>query len=119
MHTSSVNSISWAPHELGPTLACASSDGNVSVLTFHNDGTWDASMLAAHKLGVTSVSWAPASSNSNITAPGSANASALSHKLVTGGCDSLIKIWSLKWVEFVSITITNIVQFRNKTMAMR
>ncbi|TIC75162.1 WD40 repeat-like protein [Wallemia mellicola] len=95
LHTSSVNSISWAPHELGPTLACASSDGNVSVLTFHNDGTWDASMLAAHKLGVTSVSWAPASSNSNITAPGSANASALSHKLVTGGCDSLIKIWSL------------------------
>lgn len=30
-----VNSIAWAPHELGAILACASSDGNVSVLTFN------------------------------------------------------------------------------------
>ena len=30
----SVNSLSWAPHELGPILACASSDGKVSVLSF-------------------------------------------------------------------------------------
>jgi len=29
-----VNSISWAPHELGAILACASSDGKLSVLTF-------------------------------------------------------------------------------------
>ena len=29
-----VNSVSWAPHELGAILACASSDGKVSVLTF-------------------------------------------------------------------------------------
>jgi protein transport protein SEC13 len=29
-----VNSIAWAPHELGPILACASSDGKVSVLTY-------------------------------------------------------------------------------------
>jgi protein transport protein SEC13 len=29
-----VNSISWAPHELGAMVACASSDGKVSVLTF-------------------------------------------------------------------------------------
>lgn len=32
--TFSVNSVSWAPHELGAILACASSDGKVSVLTF-------------------------------------------------------------------------------------
>lgn len=30
----SVNSVSWAPQELGAILACASSDGKVSVLTF-------------------------------------------------------------------------------------
>lgn len=31
-----VNAIAWAPHELGPILACASSDGKVSVLTFNS-----------------------------------------------------------------------------------
>ena len=30
----SVNSVAWAPHDLGAILACASSDGKVSVLTF-------------------------------------------------------------------------------------
>lgn len=29
-----VNSVAWAPHELGPLLACASSDGRVSILSF-------------------------------------------------------------------------------------
>src|SRR5258706_5741241 len=29
-----VNSVAWAPHDLGAILACASSDGKVSVLTF-------------------------------------------------------------------------------------
>lgn len=29
-----VNSVAWAPHELGAILACASSDGKISVLTF-------------------------------------------------------------------------------------
>ena len=33
-HAGIVNSVSWAPHELGAILACASSDGKVSVLTF-------------------------------------------------------------------------------------
>ena len=32
--TDAVNSVSWAPHELGAMLACASSDGKISVLTF-------------------------------------------------------------------------------------
>ena len=34
MHSASVNSVSWAPHELGAIVACASSDGRLSVLTF-------------------------------------------------------------------------------------
>ena len=29
-----VNPVSWAPHELGAFLACASSDGKISVLIF-------------------------------------------------------------------------------------
>lgn len=32
--SSAVNSVSWAPYELGAILACASSDGTISVLTF-------------------------------------------------------------------------------------
>ena len=31
-----VNSLAWAPHELGAILACASSDGKVSVLSFNS-----------------------------------------------------------------------------------
>ena len=31
-----VNSITWAPYDLGPMLACASSDGKISVLSFQS-----------------------------------------------------------------------------------
>lgn len=33
-HQSSVNAISFAPHELGLKLACASADGSISILTW-------------------------------------------------------------------------------------
>ena len=36
-----VNSVSWAPHELGAILACASSDGKLSVLTFKSTSLID------------------------------------------------------------------------------
>ena len=36
-HESSVNSISWAPHDYGLILACASSDGRISVLEYMGD----------------------------------------------------------------------------------
>ncbi|KAF2317273.1 hypothetical protein GH714_019262 [Hevea brasiliensis] len=59
-HKSSVNSIAWAPHEVGLCLACGSSDGNISVFTARPDGGWDTSRIdQAHPVGVTSVSWAP------------------------------------------------------------
>jgi hypothetical protein len=32
-----VNSIAWAPYDLGPILACASSDGKLSVLSFKGE----------------------------------------------------------------------------------
>lgn len=31
-----VNSVAWAPYDLGPILACASSDGKISVLSFQS-----------------------------------------------------------------------------------
>lgn len=41
LHSASVNSICWAPHELGLILASASSDGTVSVMEYKSDGVWD------------------------------------------------------------------------------
>jgi hypothetical protein len=38
LHESSINSISFAPHELGLHLACASSDGSVSVISHVQGG---------------------------------------------------------------------------------
>ena len=39
-----VNSVQWAPQEFGLVLACASSDGSVSVLTY-TDGKWESQKL--------------------------------------------------------------------------
>ncbi|CAN1215745.1 Protein transport protein SEC13 homolog B [Linum perenne] len=92
-HKSSVNSIAWAPHELGLCLACGSSDGNISVFTARGDGGWDTSRIdQAHPVGVTSVSWAPS------TAPGALVCSGLLdpvQKLCSGGCDNTVKVWKL------------------------
>lgn len=97
----SVNAIAWAPHELGPILACASSDGKVSVLTFNNDGTWEASLFPAHTLGVTSVSWAPgvgigALTNPQTGAPEAQEGLQPAKRFATGGCDGLVKVWAYK-----------------------
>lgn len=116
-----VNAIAWAPHELGPILACASSDGKVSVLTFNSafhfissppfsssplpsadDGTWEASLFPAHSLGVTSVSWAPGVGIGALTNPqagaGAEGQEALQvvKRFATGGCDGMVKIWAWK-----------------------
>ncbi|KZT55597.1 WD40 repeat-like protein [Calocera cornea HHB12733] len=95
LHTASVNSVSWAPHELGPILACASSDGRLSVLTFKNDGTADADIFSAHPIGCNAVSWAPA------TVPGSLTSGAPAGQLqqyvrrfASAGCDNLVRIWT-------------------------
>jgi len=108
LHTASVNSISWAPHELGPILACASSDGKISVLTFNNDGTWDAPLFDAHSTGANAVSWAPAvlpgsliqpqgpqTPGVNVTqaASGADGSSTSVKRFASGGCDGLVRIW--------------------------
>ncbi|MCJ1335983.1 GTPase-activating protein S13 [Bachmanniomyces sp. S44760] len=90
LHTASVNLISWAPHESGCLLACASSDGSVSVLEFR-DNNWEHQILPAHGLGVNAVSWSPS------MVPGSLVSSkpelGAVRKFVTGGSDNLVKIW--------------------------
>ncbi|KAL0450619.1 UNVERIFIED_CONTAM: protein transport protein SEC13A [Sesamum latifolium] len=65
-HKSSVNSIAWAPHELGFCLACGSSDGNISVYTSRSDG---------------------ALVGSGVLEP--------VQKLASGGCDNTVKVWKL------------------------
>ncbi|KAI7979159.1 hypothetical protein LOK49_Contig480G00002 [Camellia lanceoleosa] len=92
-HKSSVNSIAWAPHELGLCLACGSSDGNISVFTARSDGGWDTTRIdQAHPLGVTSVSWAPSMAPGTIVGCGILDPI---QKLASGGCDNTIKVWKL------------------------
>merc|ERR1711977_293721 len=87
LHTASVNAIAWAPHELGATLACASSDGRVSVLTFNEDGSWPVDLVAAHPCGCHAVSWMPL-----VTAGAGADAHFM-RRFATAGCDAVVKIW--------------------------
>jgi len=88
-HEGSVNAIAWAPREAGMRLACASSDENVSILTHHGEGQWSASMFKTHKTGCNAVAWAPYDG--------------AGLRLITGGCDNLVKIWrcdeSEQWTE--------------------
>jgi len=73
-----VNSLCWAPHELGPKLVAASSDGSLSVLEYQ-DGAWKCSKIdEAHPVGATSVSWDPTGTSARIA---------------SAGCDSSVKLW--------------------------
>lgn len=96
LHTASVNLLSWAPHECGCLLACASSDGSISVLEFQ-DGSWGHVILnGAHGLGVNSVSWAPSARPGSLV---SANPEkGAMRRFVSGGSDCLIKIWDWRLV---------------------
>lgn len=116
-----VNSISWAPHELGSVLACASSDGNVSVLSFNDDGSWGLDLVPAHPMGCNAVSWAPATVPGSLitaqqqqqqqqpnTADGSAHNTSV-RRFASAGCDNIVKIWeysqeSKKWEQVEQLT---------------
>ncbi|MCJ1382640.1 GTPase-activating protein S13 [Xylographa soralifera] len=101
LHTASVNLLAWAPHECGCLLACASSDGCISVLEFQ-DGSWNHVVLkGAHGLGVNSVSWAPSARPGSLVSA-SPEKGAL-RRIVSGGSDCLVKIWDWNdWVRDVS-----------------
>jgi len=111
LHTASVNSVSWAPHELGAMLACASSDGKISVLTFKNDGQWGADLFDGHAIGCNAVSWSPAILPGSLITPqqtqnaqGQPIPSPSVKRFASAGCDNLVKIWGYRedtqsWVE--------------------
>ncbi|KAG7695957.1 hypothetical protein KL911_003217 [Ogataea haglerorum] len=82
VHQASVNSVSWAPSEYGAVLLCTSSDGKASVVEFMEDGSQKTMVFQAHAIGANAGSWAPPHKD-NIK----------ERRLVTGGCDNLVKIW--------------------------
>lgn len=93
-HESSVNAVAWAPPELGLVLACASADAKVSILTHNSDDTWSTSSFVAHQIGCNAVSWAPAYQPAAAVSSATNDAQLrTSARLVTGGCDNLVKVW--------------------------
>uniref|UniRef100_A0A5K3EUF8 Protein SEC13 homolog n=1 Tax=Mesocestoides corti TaxID=53468 RepID=A0A5K3EUF8_MESCO len=109
-HESSVNAVAWGPHEYGLVLACASSDGSISILTCTSSGNWEAAKIPdAHSAGVNAISWAPAINADFMLNPSiSQAASNLVKRIVSGGCDFLVKIWreengSRNWVKEVQL----------------
>ncbi|KAK3101474.1 hypothetical protein FSP39_003864 [Pinctada imbricata] len=100
-HDSSVNSVQFASQEFGLILACGSSDGSISIISSSGDGTWDAKKITnAHTIGCNAVSWAPAVSPSALF--DLSGRSQPTKRLVSGGCDNLVKIWREedgKWIE--------------------
>ena len=92
----SVNGIEFAPSEHGALmLACASSDGYVTILVHHgaeNGDVWTSHRFPASQLGCNAVSWGPA---------GAIGAKMESDdleplRLVTGSCDNKVKFWRAK-----------------------
>ncbi|KAJ3754047.1 vesicle budding-related protein [Lentinula raphanica] len=103
-----VNSVSWAPHELGAILACASSDGKISVFTFK--GVSVADIFNGHAIGCNAVSWAPAILPGSLitpqqqSIPGQQSQTQSLQCFASAGCDNLVKIWGFRkdtqsWVE--------------------
>ncbi|QIX01860.1 hypothetical protein AMS68_007377 [Peltaster fructicola] len=92
LHTASVNIVAWSPPETGCHLAAASSDGSVSVLSFENN-SFSHTIFPAHGMGVNSVSWAPALLPGQLTSAASGQQAGSVRRFVTGGSDSLVKIW--------------------------
>lgn len=99
-------------------LACASSDGKISVLEYRGkkrkewhwlggmlidvciieDGSWETYMIEAHGIGCNAVTWAPSAMPGSLVqtsggAPPNVN---LVKKIVSAGCDNLVKIWNWK-----------------------
>lgn len=97
-HTASVNLLSWSPHDCGCLLACASSDGTVSVLEFSNDssGKWDSKIFPAHGIGVNAVSWAPSVLPGQLERAAGTTPPTPTRRFATGGSDCLVRLWEFK-----------------------
>ena len=106
LHSASVNGIAWSPHELGAHLACASSDGSVSVLSFNDSpaqqgqNAWSTAIVPAHSISCNAVSWAPALLPGVLekaaTAPSSAaQGTGTERRFATAGSDSSVRLFGL------------------------
>lgn len=84
-HQASVNDVQCSPWEFGLRVACASSDGTCSVLSYGQDHQWHRSMFQAHAGGAQSLSWMPVEQRDG--QPSS------TMRLVTGGCDCCVSVW--------------------------
>jgi protein transport protein SEC13 len=92
-HESSVNSVCWAPFEYGLILASGSSDGTIVIVSSPGNGTWEMKRInSAHSTGCNAVSWGPSIQPSpSLDHPSLPRATV--KRLVSGGCDNLVKIW--------------------------
>jgi protein transport protein SEC13 len=95
LHESSVNGVTFAPHEFGLQVAAASSDGRVSVLKHLPNQTWSVEYLSDCQTGVNAVCWAPYGAyydhKANQENPDYAPME--SPRLATAGCDNLVRFW--------------------------
>ena len=102
-HGGSVSSISWAPHAFGPILAAACADGNVSIISLGQNNQWvTEASWRAHDGGCNAVSWGPDLKAGALLASSTGGGASGANRIVTGGCDNYIKIWSRvdgKWRE--------------------
>jgi len=84
-HVASVNSVQFCSWEHGLRLACASSDGTVSVLSYGSDHQWRRAAFNAHPAGAQTVGWAPVHQKNPDSPP--------PLRLATGGCDNAVHVW--------------------------
>lgn len=92
LHSSSVNSVKFAPHEMGLKIAASSSDGRVSILTHTVNDEWTVQYVQDNGLGVNAVDWAPYPLN----------------RLVTAGCDNRIRMYEVQLLQEGKDTIVPI-----------
>jgi protein transport protein SEC13 len=93
-------SVAWSPWQHGLVLAASSADGSVSVLTCTAEDNWEVTKFFAHEGGATSLSWAPVITPSLLQIEGDFDEPL--PKLVTGGADRLVKVWTCRGSEYVS-----------------
>ncbi|KAG7268400.1 hypothetical protein CRUP_016274 [Coryphaenoides rupestris] len=81
-------------YDLGLVLACGSSDGAISLLTFTGEQQWDVKKISnAHTIGCNAVSWAPAVVPGSLVDQPSGQKPNYVKRFVSGGCDNLVKLW--------------------------
>lgn len=91
----SVNSISFAPHQCGLVLCAGRSDGTISVYARRDDSQWDEWTWLAHHTGVNAVSYAsqPIYNAQQSTQQPVHRSLKSDCKFVSGGCDNKLRIW--------------------------